>query len=1227
MALCDEIAIETPFIIFGRNYTGQFVSRIYVSDSITSLELVDTNGLFKLTPDNLGIYSLSLYRCALINVQTCDCPPKNELKLRVNGTDECTFQIYTVIPGHVKNAATEANTFGKQLVLDFNMLPVLDANGKTSCEKGFDPSSVNLSDLLAYFHVLFENEGEKSVAEHASFETRFCQMFYQSIKIPSRYKIKDMFSPGDVLTLKYKVGVDEYGNDIYYVMDKSAIYKDGTKITGPIKVKYVQNDNTLTLERPVDTDATDDRKFTTQVIPNGSYYDYIEVGKSMVSGTFDTLSHIYIMSKGNIKGKAKFYVDGVLVGTFGKDVVGNVRVDGVEYKVWKVDFDSTVRLTLESVIGLKSPNGEQFTTLLMDGSVVIGQNIEEIGLLKFPIDQCHNDFIVEGSSTSCTELQLYDGVSTANVPVYELDLDNNQIKINLMQGMFPVDERGREVCGKSNIVISGKGCGEDQPAYRVDFPVIRYVYDGSKYDGKYTTGANCIYTSPIELNTDDYKGDSNTPAKNYGKDMYVKLRNPQSCCAMRYLSVKVKYNEYLQYKHGELTLNGIKLQENDLVWLTSQFIKESEDGKSVNENGLWIVKKGDWEYYGDVTEDTFIDLGARVTETVAATIESNVGRRYGNYWLGTINLRSGMIVNLQNQADGQNGLYRIMCGEWKYLGEAGPYSGNSVDMSNDIVTYNDIDFCKCGVYHIWYYYLNGSCVLNTATRTVKVVGKCGEKDGTLVPGKRIRITDYQVKTEVDKDLMPGSSGDPLIDECVKNVESFDQQYRFDLEDIVQGDCIKNAIYPNCNEGALCDHEYAAFSKGEDGKYNSADGTGFSMVFWQATMEDDRVDYWTMYALVGRTSKHPKEYVAYRIQQVGAATVEMVDVTDWFELLPVSYDDGENTYFRAVPITGANIAADTITFDLPVNDYVDDVHVGDVLNVSNGNVMEEKMRAKVTRIENGVATAEITLPAGFNKDDYYVEIYRHKMVGYGIEISDPSWVFSGSAEYPLKYKSTYEGKDYYELVVPVSSPLTVGPTYYAYSTKGQIRPIPFTITVDKEDEKSITYEACLSREVPTYDVVTRHVEDGELVETVEKKRYPIRVAVGNALTWRTIDENWTIKSNTTKVKIPKSYDFRFYNTPISVQEFVDLYNATKPQCVYPVDGVLILADDDDDPDKTEYWIKDLGDMDGYPSVIPSVILLDSISYGPVVDKEPDPEGSSTKYVAIAADGYLNPGYED
>ena len=125
MALRDNIKIETPFIIYGRNYTGQFVSRIYVTDSITSLNLADENGLFRLVPitvqteegEQIAYYELYLYRCALINVQACECPVINDLSLTVKGVngevEYCNFPIYTVIPGHVQNAATEANTFGK----------------------------------------------------------------------------------------------------------------------------------------------------------------------------------------------------------------------------------------------------------------------------------------------------------------------------------------------------------------------------------------------------------------------------------------------------------------------------------------------------------------------------------------------------------------------------------------------------------------------------------------------------------------------------------------------------------------------------------------------------------------------------------------------------------------------------------------------------------------------------------------------------------------------------------------------------------------------------------------------------------------------------------------------------------------------------------------------------------------------------------------------------------
>ena len=95
MSFCDEIKdeikIETPFIIFGRNYTGQFISRIYVSENIKELELADKNGLFELEKDELGFYNLSLYRCALINVQSCSCPIVNELGLHVNGSEEVCF--------------------------------------------------------------------------------------------------------------------------------------------------------------------------------------------------------------------------------------------------------------------------------------------------------------------------------------------------------------------------------------------------------------------------------------------------------------------------------------------------------------------------------------------------------------------------------------------------------------------------------------------------------------------------------------------------------------------------------------------------------------------------------------------------------------------------------------------------------------------------------------------------------------------------------------------------------------------------------------------------------------------------------------------------------------------------------------------------------------------------------------------------------------------------------
>ena len=82
----------------------------------------------------------------------------------------------------------------------------------------------------------------------------------------------------------------------------------------------------------------------------------------------------------------------------------------------------------------------------------------------------------------------------------------------------------------------------------------------------------------------------------------------------------------------------------------------------------------------------------------------------------------------------------------------------------------------------------------------------------------------------------------------------------------------------------------------------------------------------------------------------------------------------------------------------------------------------------------------------------------------------------------------------------------------------------------------------------------------------------------------------------------------------------------------IEGEIILTDDAN-TDKTEYLIEDLAHIGPDAEVepgdesVPYVILTDSDEYGPLVYDEPDPEGSSVKYVAIATDNPLSPGYTD
>ena len=81
----------------------------------------------------------------------------------------------------------------------------------------------------------------------------------------------------------------------------------------------------------------------------------------------------------------------------------------------------------------------------------------------------------------------------------------------------------------------------------------------------------------------------------------------------------------------------------------------------------------------------------------------------------------------------------------------------------------------------------------------------------------------------------------------------------------------------------------------------------------------------------------------------------------------------------------------------------------------------------------------------------------------------------------------------------------------------------------------------------------------------------------------------------------------------------------------IEGEFIITDDE--TNQTEYLIDDLTnigpDIEVEPGDerVPYVILTDSDEYGSLVYDEPDPEGCSTKYVAIATDNPLSPKYTD
>jgi hypothetical protein len=165
---------------------------------------------------------------------------------------------------------------------------------------------------------------------------------------------------------------------------------------------------------------------------------------------------------------------------------------------------------------------------------------------------------------------------------------------------------------------------------------------------------------------------------------------------IEYEQIFLKHNDDFDFTTGgEVELDDIQLQDGDKVWLSNQNVS--------SENGIYYVRSGTWDFYREVTNEVFVDLGARATD----------------------------------QLDG--------------------------DLTRSILTTHNIDFDQVGFYSIVYYVINSLGVMSKVTRKVRVI----LQNASIVPTNSFAITDLQIVAEYDKDLIGDPIGDVNdCDACV-----------------------------------------------------------------------------------------------------------------------------------------------------------------------------------------------------------------------------------------------------------------------------------------------------------------------------------------------------------------------------------------------------------------------------------------------------------------------------
>ena len=480
--------------------------------------------------------------------------------------------------------------------------------------------------------------------------------------------------------------------------------------------------------------------------------------------------------------------------------------------------------------------------------------------------------------------------------------DGTMASFLLTPKMLNVDGDGMDACGTYEIHIGFDQANLD----RNNLGLIRYKYDEENYaeqqntPARYTGVGICFVPSDMSLvydMTDEYGATVTNPAAGkLGKTMYVRIEG--DCTKYKYVQVRLKLNYSLAHKYGESYIDGVQLLEGDVVWLTHQI--------NPDENGLWVVSKGEWQGYDDPTDeepaletcpkdcykkpqpaivdDTYvIDLGARVSDKVDYVCADDVPYKCGSRTACSYRLKPGDVILLSNQKDGQNGLWYVTCGDWVFMGPPDANDGTTIDVSRSIIVQNDIDFCKCGeTYHIDYYYLNASCYLNHLQREVKLL--C--TGASIVPNNadhQVSITEYSVTVGEAAELVGyrgRTPGDPVKEDCVRKEPDFEYKAGMGIIENMQDvpccaiGCVRS---PECNWVCLVPKFYNI--RMTDDYKNSNDTNGFTIKFWRHE-EDD----WHLYAYIGSgTNMTGMDYYVYHLHVKGAATEHMVDVNEhyWF----------------------------------------------------------------------------------------------------------------------------------------------------------------------------------------------------------------------------------------------------------------------------------------------------------------------------------------------------------